>query len=311
VGIISSSKRKEINRVSTKQKYWQSTHEKIPLQTRVILNEYLLSLKTAHKAEATITKYLWILERFFSECSVPLNELTSDDIQKWLKDFSVCKSPRTIDLFLSCLSSFFKFCLEEDYIEKMVIKSRWRPKIPQSLPRYLSEQEYARVKLAAESLSLRDRALILFLFSSGCRRTEVSNLNFQDVDLARRTAKVNGKGNKLRHVHFSEECLLVLKDYLRSRSCDETDALFINRKGNRLLPKGIYEITKKLGKKAGLQKLLHPHVFRHTFATNMLARGAEIEFIADEMGHANLNTTRIYARIPTEDMLLAYQNKMG
>jgi integrase/recombinase XerD len=85
----------------------------------------------------------------------------------------------------------------------------------------------------------------------------------------------------------------------------------MNHRGMSLSPNGIYEITKKLGKKAGLKQSLHPHVFRHTFATNMLARGAEIEFIAEEMGHSNLNTTRIYARIPTEDMMLVYQNIMG
>jgi integrase/recombinase XerD len=291
------------------RKYWESSNENISIETRRILNEYFLSLKLANKAEATITKYLWILEGFFCECSIPLDNLTSEDVLKWLNDFSVRKKARTIDLVLSCLSSFFKFCLEEDYMEDMVIKKRWRPKIPQSLPRYLNEQEYARVKLAAESLPLRDRALILFLFSSGCRRSEVSNLNIEDIDIERRTAKVKGKGKKIRYVHFSEECALVLIDYLQTRSFDETDAVFINRKGHRLLPQGIYGMITRFGKKIGIP--LHPHCFRHTFATNMLARGAEIEFIADEMGHANLNTTRIYARIPTEDMMLAYQNKMG
>lgn len=291
------------------QKYWESINEHISIETRRVLNEYFLSLKLANKTEATITKYLWILERFFYESSIPLGNLTSEDVLKWLNEFSVDKKAKTIDLFLSCLSSFFKFCLEENYMEEMVIKKRWRPKIPQSLPRYLNEQEYARVKVEAENLSLRNRALILFLFSSGCRRSEVSNLNIEDIDIKRRTAKVKGKGKKIRYVHFSEECTVVLTDYLQTRSFDETDALFINRKGCRLQSKGIYEMITRFGKKIGIP--LHPHCFRHTFATNMLARGADIEFIADEMGHANLNTTRIYARIPTEDMMLAYQNKMG
>ncbi|MCM3404817.1 tyrosine-type recombinase/integrase [Cytobacillus oceanisediminis] len=291
------------------RKYWESSNENISIETRKILNEYLLSLKLANKAEATITKYHWILERFFNECPIPLKILTDEDVLQWLNDFSVDKKPKTIDLILSCLSSFFNFCLAEDYLENMVIKKRWRPKIPQSLPRYLSEQDYALVKLAAERLSLRNRALILFLFSSGCRRSEVSNLNLQDVDIERRTAVVKGKGKKIRHVQFSEECAIVLNEYLKTRSSVETDALFINRQGLRLLPKGIYEIISRFGKKIGIP--LHPHCFRHTFATNMLARGANLEFIADEMGHANLNTTRIYARIPTEDMMLAYQNKMG
>lgn len=293
------------------KKYWESSSEDILLETKVILNEYLLSLKLANKAEATITKYGWILETFFKDCMVPVKKLTSDDVLVWLQTFSIGKKEKTIDLFLSCLSSFFTFCLDEEYMDQMVIKKRWRPKIPQALPKYLTEEEYARVKIAAERFSLRNRALILFLFTSGCRRKEVIHLTIQDVDLKRRTAKVTGKGNKIRFIHFSEECALVLKEYLKTRSGDETEPLFLNKFGEKLNKTGVYLVIKKLGEKAGVSQALHPHVCRHTFATNMLARGAEIEFIADEMGHADLNTTRVYARIPTEDLMMAYQNKMG
>lgn len=292
-------------------KYWESTLEAIPSRTKAILNEYLLSLKLENKAEATIKKYRWVIERFFSECSIPLETLKSEEVLKWLNEFSEGKKPRTVDLFLSALSSFFKFCLAEEYIESVIIKKRWRPKIPESLPKYLNEQEFARAKLAAEELSIRDRALVLFLFSSGCRKTEVVDLTIQDINIDRRTAEVKGKGKKIRNVHFSEECALVLRDYLRTRSGNLTEPLFMNRFGGPLQSTGIYGVIKKLGERAELTQTLHPHVCRHTFATNMLARGANLEFIADEMGHSDLNTTRIYARIPTEDMILAYQNKMG
>lgn len=297
--------------MDSSRKYWISNNQSVPNQTREILNEYLLSLKLANKAEATISKYRSILERFFSECTVTLDAITSDDVLKWFQQFSVGKKERTLDLMLSTLSSFFKFCLAEDYVDSMVIKNRWRPKIPQSLPKYLNEHEFARVKMAAEQLPLRDRALILFLFSSGCRRFEVSQLEIQDVNLDKRTVAVKGKGKKIRNIHFSEECALILKDYLQTRSGNPTEPLFMNKFGKALEQNGIYKITTKLGRLAGLNQPLTPHCCRHTFATNMLARGADLEFIADEMGHADLNTTRVYARIPTEDMILAYQNIMG
>ncbi|MGA5690640.1 tyrosine-type recombinase/integrase [Cytobacillus pseudoceanisediminis] len=293
------------------KKYWECTNDEISSKIRKILNEYLLSLKLANKAEATVIKYRWILERFFSECKISLEALTSDDVLNWLNEFSLDKKPKTVDLVLSSLSSFFQFCLAEEYLESMVIKKRWRQKIPQSLPKYLTEQDYARVKKSAEDLSPRDRSLILFLFSSGCRSSEASQLNIKDVNIEKRTAEVKGKGKKIRYVHFSEECALVLKDYLKTRTGDMEKPLFMNKFGKRLTKSGIYGITTKLGKLARLNQSLHPHCCRHTFATNMLARGADLEFIADEMGHANLNTTRVYARIPTEDMILAYQNKMG
>lgn len=303
--------RKEVNRMQFKENYWQSNNELIPSPTRAILNEYLLSIKLENKAEATIKKYRSILERFLYNCSLPLNELTSDDVFNYLNQFFLGKNPKSIKLYLSSLSSFFKFCLSEEYIENELIKKRWRPKIPQSLPRFLSEQEYAKVKLAAEELSLRDRALILFLFTSGCRKSEVSNLSINDVNLDKRTAKVKGKGKKLRTVHFSEECALVLKDYLREGPNEVVRPLFINKFGNRLGPSGVYSMIRKLGEKAGLKQTLYPHSCRHTFATNLLARGASLEFIADELGHENLNTTRIYAQIITEDKISAYQNRMG
>ncbi|WP_312475223.1 site-specific tyrosine recombinase/integron integrase [Neobacillus sp.] len=289
--------------------YWKSNLE--DESTKAIMNEYLLGLKLENKAERTIRNYRWFLERFFSVCTVPLKLLTSDDVRKYLNEFTNNKKERTVDAYLSALSSFFQFCLAEDYIENVIIKKRWRPKIPQSLPKYLNETEFARVKIAVENLSPHDRAMVLFLFSSGCRSSEVSNLSIKDVNLEKRTAEVTGKGKKIRKVHFSEECAIILNQYLQTRKCIEADPLFLNNSGQRLGPKSIYYITRKIGKKAGLQQSLHPHCCRHTFATNMIARGATIEFIADELGHSNLNTTRIYARILTEDMILAYQNKMG
>lgn len=293
------------------RKYWISTHEAIPMQTKKILNEYLLSLKLANKAESTVSRYRTFLERFFIECLVELEALTSEDVLKWVNQFSVGKKESTVIIALSMLSSFFKFCLVEDYLDKMLMKKRWGPKASQPLPKFLTEQEYARVKMAAEVLPLRDRAIVLFLFSSGCRRSEVAQLLIQDVDLNRRTVVVQGKGKKFRKVHFSEECALIIKEYLGTRSHDVKEPLFMTKYGQQLQQQGIYKITTKLGRLAGLKGSLHPHCCRHTFATNMLARGAELEFIADEMGHTNLNTTRVYARIPTEDIMLAYQNIMG
>ena len=127
----------------------------------------------------------------------------------------------------------------------------------------------------------------------------------------KRTAKVVGKGKKIRYVHFSIECALILKDYLSTRKATSEEPLFINKFGEALSIYRIYDITRLVGEKAGLTHSLHPHVFRHTFATRLLAKGATIEFIADELGHSNLNTTMVYARIPTEDLLIAYQNIMG
>jgi integrase/recombinase XerD len=296
---------------NSKNNYWESKNSDIPLESRMILNEYLLSLKLENKAISTVIRYCGILERFLNECRIPLSELQSEDVRKWIEEFSKGKKPKTINLVIFTLTSFLNFCLDEEYMEVTVMKKRWRPRIPKSLPRYLDEYEYARVKRFSEQLPLRNRAIVLFLFTSGCRVSEVTNLNIDDVNIAKRTAVVLGKGKKIRHVHFSEECALVLQAYLKTRSCDSTKPLFLNRYGQRFHERGIQLILKLLGKEVGLNQKLHPHVCRHTFATNMLARGADLQFIADEMGHEDLNTTRVYAQIPTEDLKMKYQNIMG
>lgn len=293
------------------KKYWESYDDGLLAETRMALNEYLLSLKLANKAEATIDKYRIILELFLKECSIPFEKMTALDVRTWLTLFSEGKKERTIDLYLSAISSFFSFCLEEDYMKTTVVKKRWRPKIPHSLPKYLDEFEYARVKVTSEHLPIRNRALLLFLFSTGCRVSEVVSLRVQDIDFDRRYVDVTGKGQKIRRIYFSEECGLVLSDYLELRTANPTDPLFLNKFGDGLQAIGIRKILQKVGGKAGLNQSFHPHMCRHTFATNMLARGADLQFIADVMGHADLNTTRIYAQIPTEDMILTYQNIMG
>jgi len=296
--------------MNSSKKYWISTNEAISVHTKTILNEYLLSLKLENKAESTISKYRSILERFFSECNVPISELKSDKVLKWFQAFSVGKRGKTLDLVQSTLSSFFKFCISEDYMDTVITKNQGRQKIPLSLPKYLNEQEYVRVLLASEQLPLRDRVLVHFLFSSGCRRFEVTQLTIQDVDLVKRTARVEGKEKKSRTIHFSKECGLLLQAYLRTRFANHTEPLFLTKFNNALGESGIYKITKKLGEIANLKQTLHPQVCRNTF-TNMVARDADSEFNPDETSNTYLNTSPVFVRTSKKDMIMTYQNAMG
>ncbi|KJS15383.1 MAG: integrase [Peptococcaceae bacterium BRH_c4b] len=288
-----------------KEKYWIIEHEKLDPQTKNIANEFLRCIKLSKKSPGTIDKYRRILQKFFTECPKPLHQLVPDDVLNWLRTFYGDRKERTNSMALAVLSSFFKFCHAEEYIDRALIKNRWRPRLPKSLPKYLNSSELARVKLQAEKLSVRDRALVQFLLTSGCRRSEVSGLNVEDVDLDSRIARVVGKGNKVREVHFDEETALLLKEYLYSHP--DKKPLFLNKFGDRLMSKGIYAITTRLGKKAGLANNFSPHCCRHTFATNMMSRGADLEFIGNELGHRDLNTTRIYARIPSEELIASYR----
>ena len=226
------------------EKYWISTDNGIAHENLEVLNEFLLNLKLSNKSEATVRKYKSILQMFLKAIEKSVSDLTSNDVYEWLKEYSIGKKEKSIDLVLATLSKFFQFCIEEDYLDQMVFKKRWRPKIPKSLPKYLTEQEYAKVKRVAESLPLRDRAIVLFLLSTGCRRSELIGLKIEDWDMQKRTVKVVGKGKKIRLVHISVECAIVIQDYLRTRKYISTDPLFLNRWGESLGKTGIYKMIK-------------------------------------------------------------------
>jgi len=245
-----------------KENYWIIENENISSQNKMIANVYLKVLKLANKSDQTLDKYRWVLEKFLIDCPQNLDELVPEDVLAWLTHRFGDKKERTKGLVFAVLSSFFKFCLTEEYIERSLTKNRWRPHIPQSLPKYLNDHELARVRLQAERLSIRDSALIAFMFSSGCRRSEVVGLNVEDVDISERTAHVLGKGKKIREVHFSEETALLLNDYLINHAENEP-ALFISKFNQRLGPAGVYGLCRKLGNKAELPQNLSPHCCRH------------------------------------------------
>jgi len=284
--------------------------EEIEPELQEIINEYLMKLSLENKAEATITKYRSVLKQFFIKYNKPLQEISADDVLNWFNTMhSEGKSPRTVLLYINALDGFFSFCYEEEYVDEILVKKRWRPKVPKSIPKHLTGPEIARMKIHAEKLCIRDRAIVSFALSSGCRRSEISKLNIENVDLENRTALVVGKGNKERKVHFSEECALLIGEYLSNNPRNE-GPLFLNKYGTRLSDVSIYKTTVKLGKMANLPSNFSPHWLRHTYGYEMISRGADINFIADELGHSSLDTTRIYTKIPTEELIAEYNTYM-
>lgn len=194
-------------------KYWIVDNNKLNTQTQEILNEYLLYLKLLNRSKRTITKCRKYLETVLLELSEPVSEITSDDILNYIHNINANLMASTLHGYISILSNFFNFCLTEEYIDNIIVKNRWKPKRPIPEPKYLDKTDLAKVKLVAEKLPLRDRAIFEFMLSSGSRVGEVIKLNVSDVDLENRTAMVNGKGSKIRQVHFTENCKQLLEEY--------------------------------------------------------------------------------------------------
>lgn len=293
--------------------YWITDHPDLLPEVKDIINDFLSSIKLA-KANKTVYNYKKILERFFLDNTKPLDSLTHDDVLDWVHIRYAHIKKGTRNTILGRLSKFFSFCVEEGYMKRNLIKRYWYERPDVCPPKFLSEIELAQVRIAAEKLSLRDRCIIEFYISSGCRLSELNSLDICDIDLKNRCVKVRGKGDKERDVFFSQTCAILLEKYLAT--CDENQsALFISykgiNKGTRLGISGIEYMVANLGKMAGLKKKLTPHIFRHTFATHLLTRGAELTDIQSFLGHSEPNTTRIYARVLPEKLVLMYHKCMG
>lgn len=233
--------------------------------------------------------------------------MVSDDVRKWLQVWGAGKKESTINLRLSVLTSFFNFCLEEDYLTYEIMKKRWRPKIPRALPKSLNSKELSRLRIAVDKMNIESRALFELFVSSGCRRFEVANLNVENIDFTNDSASVIGKGNKKRIVFFSKKCSMLLKKYLKTRT---TGPVFLNYYGKRLSTKGIYLLIRKIKEMSQMDIRLTPHILRHTFATNQLSKGAKIRVIADFLGHTNIDTTRIYTKVNPKDLIAEYKKRM-
>lgn len=290
--------------------YWIVENEKLDPESQRILNEFLTKKKNSYMSVHTIRGYSYVLQRFIIFTGKPITKLNSQDILDWINGCSGYKK-NTINMMISAISSFINFCHKKNYIDRKVcVKSRWRNRLPEPIPRYREQEELARLRIAAESRSLRDRCLFEFMLSSGCRVSEVVGLDIKDMDMENRTAVVLGKGKKYRLVHFSERCAILLEKHIESHP-KNNPALFLNRYGDRLGVKGVEYAMKKISEKAGLEKSLTPHQLRHSFSTGLANKGADIGFISIAIGHSRTDTTRIYARVLNEQLAASYKKCMG
>ncbi|MGG7621552.1 tyrosine-type recombinase/integrase [Bacillus coreaensis] len=294
------------------ENYWVLSISLPRLKNEEVLSEYLLNLKTMNYSHYTIMNYRYFLQMFFNGRQESFSDLTSHEIQKWLLKNEKGLKEKTIQFRLNTLKNFFAYCVEEGYIDKSPIKTRWFPRLPKPIPKYLEKDDMVKVQQQGEKESLRNRTLLEFLLSSGCRIGEVYLLNRENLDMEERTAWVFGKGRKFRQVHFSVKCGVLLERYLDSR-VDNEPAVFVTSTGKptRLSIGRMRFILSNMGDKVALSGSLHPHRLRHTFATELYSKGADLSFIADELGHKDLKTTQIYAHIPKREIISTYRKFMG
>ncbi len=225
------------------------------------------------------------------------------DYISWLMDQDVVK--RSIARKLSAIRSFYRYLIREDLISANPLEKASTPKLDKRLPSFLTVEETVRL-LEAPDLSkpegLRDHALLELLYASGLRVSELVNLDMEQVNLNTSEIRVWGKGSKERMVLIGEPAVQALNAYL-SRGRPEflgkrrSNALFLNRYGGRLLARRVQKILGKYAHFASIDKRVHPHLLRHTFATHLLDGGADLRVVQELLGHAQLSSTQIYTHV--------------
>ncbi|MDD5238081.1 MAG: tyrosine recombinase XerC [Candidatus Omnitrophica bacterium] len=218
---------------------------------------------------------------------------------------------RTVGRRLSCLRSFFKFLIREGLLKSNPILMLSSPKLQKHLPSFMTEQEAAKLIESAfakdekDERGLRDRAILETFYSTGVRISELAGLNIEDVDFIGGIAKVMGKGKKERMAPIGDAAIAAIRKYLEKRKREST-ALFLNKSGKRISVRGIRNIVGKYILRAGIKQGVSAHTFRHSFATHLLNRGADLRTVQELLGHANLSTTQIYTHLTTEKLKSVY-----
>jgi integrase/recombinase XerC len=206
---------------------------------------------------------------------------------------------------LSAIRSFYRYLVQEGILESSPVEKTSSPKLDKRLPEFLALDEVERL-LNAPDLSTpkgqRDRALLELLYASGLRVSELVRLDLGEINLDTGEIRVWGKGSKERMVLMGKPASEAVRNYLeqgRPKLLGEkkTNALFLNRYGQRLPERRVQKMLEDYAKKAGIEKRVHPHILRHTFATHLLDGGADLRVVQELLGHAQLSSTQIYTHV--------------
>lgn len=239
----------------------------------------------------------------------PLEKIDYLSLRKYLATLKEKNlGSRTVNRRLSALRSFFKFLTREGFLKVNPITSISSPKQDKHLPQFLTEEEVIRLidtALPQDEKGLRDRAILETFYSTGIRISELVGLDDNDMDIISGVAKVMGKGKKERIVPIGERAIEAIRAYLANRK-KQASAIFLNKNGSRITTRGVRNIVGKYLRLAGIKQGVSPHTLRHSFATHLLNRGADLRSVQELLGHVNLSTTQIYTHLTTDRLKAVY-----
>lgn len=284
------------------------------------LGQFLAFLKYEKNASPhTIESYerdLSQLTSYLEERHVGLKEIDNVILRGFLAVLYERKNKKsTIARKLASTRSFLQFCIKKKWLEDNPAKVVATPKQEKHVPSFLSEDEMARfldLPRSDEPLEVRDKALLELLYATGMRVSELVAVDLDDVNYAERLVRVRGKGKKERIVPFGRKAEESLTRYIRARheinkgDIDEK-AVFLNYRGQRLTTRSVERIVDRYIQLTALRKRISPHSLRHSFASHLLSRGADLRVIQELLGHESLGTTQKYTHLDLKRLLDVYK----
>lgn len=276
------------------------------------------------RARNTVEAYLRDVRRFAAYMATKSERLATDAEEDDVRDFVVWLrkqnyDPRSVARAISSLRSYFDFLVREGHIDTNPAREVELPKVPLPFPKALTVEE---VELLIESVptataaDIRDKALIEFLYATGARISEATNVDLSDLYLEEKSVRLVGKGDKARVVPFGAAADAALRRYLekgrpplasKAKAGRAPAALFLNQRGGRMTRQGMWMVLKARARAVGLADVLTPHVLRHSCATHMLEGGADIRAVQEILGHASLRTTQGYTKVTFSHIWSVYQ----
>lgn len=272
------------------------------------LDAFLSAKEIEGRSVKTLDRYKYIISKFNAATNIPTREITVFHIRRYLTDMKTRGlSDSTLEGIREVFSSYFNWLQRENLIKNNPCANLGAIKCQKKVKLAYSEIDLELLKLHCKRV--RDKAIICFLLSTGCRISEMTQLNRNDVDLKNRECKVLGKGNKERIVYIDSVTAMTINEYLKNRT-DDSPALFAGKGTERLKPHGIRQMLKNLQDAAHIETTVHPHRFRRTLATNLIHRGMPIQEVAKILGHEKLDTTMKYICINDNDIKYSYNKYM-
>lgn len=244
------------------------------------------------------------LEAFLALMDRDLLHATEDDLRAFLASLDGNLSPSSIARMVSSIRRFYRYLVMQGIREENPAELLMAPRKPRTLPQFLTVEEVERLLHAPNTRrpqGVRDRALLEVMYGSGLRVSETVELDVSHVDLSDGLVRVHGKGSKDRVVPLTDAAVEWVSRYMETVrpgwNVRGSSRVFLTRNGGHLTRVAVWKLLRKYARKAGIEKNVHPHMLRHSFATHLLMGGMDLRTLQTLLGHASLNTTQIYTHL--------------